>query len=183
MPSLWVYNEYGKPLRNLILNSKYLARFLDFGSTQVFVDATVYTAFQQFSKESRSYFKYLKTDANNFQTNEYSEIQFSSLNSNNWSLGKEYILLIKEKLELNSKSLGELAQIFVGIQTSADNVYHLTKISSGRYYSKILDKEVEIEDSIMKPLISGTDAKRYKIPDTNKYLLHPYEVSGTFALY
>jgi hypothetical protein len=182
MPSLWIYNEYGKPLRSLMIKSNYLSRFLDFGSTQVFIDATIYTGCQQFSKEPRSSFRYLKTEAHNFQAERFSEIKFSSLNENNWSLEKEDILIIKTKLELNSKSLGEIAQIFVGIQTSADNIYHLQKISQGRYYSKILDKEVEIEDSIMKPLISGTDAKRYKIPNTNKYLLHPYEVSGEFNL-
>ncbi|MCZ8117811.1 MAG: Eco57I restriction-modification methylase domain-containing protein [Microcystis sp. LE18-22.4A] len=183
MPSLWIYNEYGKPLRSLMIKSHYLLRFLDFGSTQVFIDATIYTACQQFSKRPRPFFRYLKTEADNFETEGFSEIYFSSLNENNWSLGKEHILLIKEKLELNSKPLGEIAQIFVGIQTSADNIYHLQKISQGIYFSKILDKEVEIEDAIMKPLISGTDAKRYKIPNTNKYLLHPYEASGNFALF
>ncbi|MBD2139794.1 Eco57I restriction-modification methylase domain-containing protein, partial [Anabaena sp. FACHB-1237] len=185
MPSLWIYNEYGKPLRSLILKSKYLSRFLDFGSSQVFLDATVYTACQQFSKQKKDYFQYLKIESYKFQFlqfKEWAKILFSQLNENNWSLGEENILKIKRKIELNSKSLGEIAQIFVGIQTSADNIYHLRKISSGIYYSKILDREVEIEDSIMKPLISGTEAKRYKVPNTDKYLLHVYQTINDFTL-
>ena len=35
--------------------------------------------------------------------------------------------------------------------------------------------EVEIEDAIMKPLVSGPEAKRYEEPETNTYLLFPYE--------
>ncbi|PPJ63492.1 DUF7149 domain-containing protein [Cuspidothrix issatschenkoi] len=185
MPSLWIYNEYGKPLRSLIIKSKYLSRFLDFGSSQVFLDATVYTACQQFSKQKKDYFQYLKIESYKFQVlqfKEWSRILFAQLNENNWSLGEENILKIKRKIESNSKSLGEIAQIFVGIQTSADNIYHLRKISSGIYYSKILDREVEIEDSIMKPLISGTEAKRYKIPNTDKYLLHVYQTINDFTL-
>jgi hypothetical protein len=34
---------------------------------------------------------------------------------------------------------------------------------------------VEIEDTIMKPLVSGPEAKRYEEPETNTYLLFPYE--------
>lgn len=35
---------------------------------------------------------------------------------------------------------------------------------------------VEIEDAIMKPLISGPDAKRFLVPQSNTYLLFPYRV-------
>ena len=34
---------------------------------------------------------------------------------------------------------------------------------------------VEIEDAIMKPLVSGAEAKRYEEPETDTYLLFPYE--------
>jgi hypothetical protein len=35
--------------------------------------------------------------------------------------------------------------------------------------------EVEIEDAIMKPLVTGPEAKRYEEPETSIYLLFPYE--------
>ena len=35
--------------------------------------------------------------------------------------------------------------------------------------------EVEIEDAIMKPLVSGPEAKRYEEPETDTFLLFPYE--------
>ncbi len=37
--------------------------------------------------------------------------------------------------------------------------------------------EVEIEDEIMHPLISGEETKRYETPKTDTYLLFPYDIS------
>ena len=72
--------------------------------------------------------------------------------------------------------------IFVGIQTSADHIYHLERIALGKYRctpkaatgKKATPYEVEIEDAVMKPLVSGVDAKRYIEPETETYLLFPY---------
>ncbi len=69
--------------------------------------------------------------------------------------------------------------VTVGIQTSADYIYHLERIGPNRYLHKPLDKkepvEVEIEDAIMHPLASVPEAKRYQVVDTSTYLLFPYE--------
>ncbi len=50
-----------------------------------------------------------------------------------------------------------------GIITGADSVFRLEKIVDGKYRMRISDgasQEVEIEDSIMVPIVSGPDAKR-----------------------
>jgi hypothetical protein len=67
--------------------------------------------------------------------------------------------------------------IVVGIQTSADDVYHLIRLAPGRYWSWALNKEVELEDEIMKHLVSGEDAIPFGAPSTDKYLLFPYLVT------
>jgi TaqI-like C-terminal specificity domain len=70
--------------------------------------------------------------------------------------------------------------IYVGIQTSADAIYHLERIGPGRYVCQPEGKpkpapyEVAIEDALMKPLVSGAEAKRYVEPITDTYLLFPY---------
>ncbi len=67
--------------------------------------------------------------------------------------------------------------IIVGIQTSADAIYHLVKLAPGRYYSRALQGDVELEDEVMKPLVSGEDAIPFATPPTDKYLLFPYLVT------
>ncbi len=42
--------------------------------------------------------------------------------------------------------------------------------------------EVEIEDAIMRPLVSGPEAKRYEEPETNTYILFPYEHDARGAM-
>jgi hypothetical protein len=74
------------------------------------------------------------------------------------------------------------SSIFVGIQTSADDIYHLKRIGPGRYLCEPSGDaapppyEVEIEGAVMKPLVSGAEAKRYVTPATDTYLLFPYKV-------
>ena len=85
------------------------------------------------------------------------------------------------KLEESCKSLIESSKgIMVGIQTSADHIYHMVRIAPNRYLHKPKGQtepvEIEIEDGIMHPLVLGAEAKRYQLPDTTTYLLFPYEV-------
>jgi hypothetical protein len=58
---------------------------------------------------------------------------------------------------------------------------HLEKLGRGRYFSEQLGTEVEIEDDVMKPLVTGTDVKRYVYPGVSKHLLFPYKITTTGA--
>jgi hypothetical protein len=72
---------------------------------------------------------------------------------------------------------GLTSAIFQGLITSADKIYHLDRVGRGQYRCAPTGAPpylVEIEDEIMKPLISGPEAKRYEEPETNTYLLFPY---------
>jgi hypothetical protein len=72
--------------------------------------------------------------------------------------------------------------IYQGLITSADSIYHLGRIRSERYLCTPRGRdappayEVQIEDEIMKPLISGTDAKRYIEPIADTFILFPYQI-------
>jgi hypothetical protein len=74
--------------------------------------------------------------------------------------------------------------IYQGLITSADHIYHLTQRAPGRYVCTPKGEgapppyEVRIEDALMKPLVSGPEAKRYVAPQTDTYLLFPYHVGA-----
>ena len=70
--------------------------------------------------------------------------------------------------------------IYQGLVTSADAIYHVDRLGPRRYLCSPSEKgacsyEVELEDDVMRPLISGVDAKRYITPSTKTYLLFPYD--------
>ncbi len=190
-PSLWVVNEYGSGLRTAIKENRQLYGWIDFKSFQVFEEATVYTALQFYSKRPNNTVKVSFASDGVIPENPWpdkeSELAYSELEfGDRWLLltGKERKLI--NKLYKTCKRLdndGITTNIFVGLQTSADAVYHLKYLSPNRYKCHPSGKgnepyEINLEDEVMKPLVSGVDAKRYIEPRTGTYLLFPYRKEG-----
>ena len=187
-PSLWVVNEYGEGLRARILKNRSLDRWIDFKSFQVFEESITYTALQFYhgapSEQVKCYFA-----------------PSGEIGSVNWDEAQDFILfaelpgaevwnflprpelefinrLKKSRLHLGDSKLTK--QIFQGLITSADHIYHLERLGPGRYLkTKPFKEEIQMEDELMKPLVSGAEAKRYQKPSTTTYLLFPYDLSGT----
>ncbi|MCP4329878.1 MAG: N-6 DNA methylase [Alphaproteobacteria bacterium] len=193
-PSLWTMNEYGEGLRDHILEGRHLYGWIDFQSFQVFDEATTYTALQFFSRTPNDFVRVaLVPDgvipeepwAGNDSRLSYDQLPFG----NRWLLttGADRDLidgLYQRCVRLDHPEITR--NIYQGLITSADAVYHLTKLAPGRYLCKPNRDdgppyEVAIEDEIMKPLVSGTEAKRYIEPKTDTYLLFPYLVDDQGA--
>ncbi len=186
----WMVTEYGRGLRKKLLETRRLDRWIDFKGYQVFSEATTYTALQFFSGTGRDYFLYAfapngQEDLTKIDWQEKENIvAFSDLTAGEaWNLSpiKESMLIKRlrdECIRLEDACKG----IIVGIQTSADYIYHLERIGPNSYWHKPKDMkepvEVEIEDAIMHPLVSGPEAKRYQMPVTSTYLLFPYELDN-----
>jgi hypothetical protein len=77
-------------------------------------------------------------------------------------------------------------EIFVGIQTSADHIYHLQRIGKDTYLyqppkpknvkTKPPPEQIRIEDEIMHPIVSGQEVQKFEVPQTNTFVLFPYVV-------
>ena len=189
-PSLWITNEYGEGLRAIIGAGHNLDRWIDFKAYQVFDEAMNYTALQFFTKAPNAAIRVAEAPrgeedippdpwGDGRRALAYGEQVFGE----RWLLltGEERVLI--DRLYQHCKRLDDpqhTSNIFVGLQTSADAIYHLKRLGPGRYLctpNGALPYEVEIEDALMKPLVSGPQAKRYIEPVTDTYLLFPYAVS------
>jgi hypothetical protein len=191
-PNLWPTLEYGEGLRGLIHKGRHLEKWLDFRSFQVFEEATVYTAIQIFSKapvdEIRLAFAGDGDISRVAWTDDDHVLPYDAiaLPLKPWLVAPAPVRTMIERLGKEGTPLGHSEntnQIFQGIITSADHIYHLRRIGKGRFaYTPRLNGKkqaevvVEIEDAIMKPLISGAEAKRFLEPQTDTYLLFPYRV-------
>ena len=182
-PNVWMMNEYGQGLRAFIKDSGTLDRWVDFKSYQVFNEAITYTSLQFFrGSASDAVHCAFAPDGDiaaiNWQTPQ-AVIPYSELSdSNAWNLMPQAERQLIERLKLSCTRLDDkrwTRQIFQGIITSADSIYHLTRLGAGRYCTKT-GEEVTLEDAIMRPLVSGTEAKRYQSPQTDTWLLFPYLV-------
>lgn len=191
-PNLWPTLEYGEGLRGLIHKGRHLEKWLDFRSYQVFEEATVYTAIQIFSKAPVDAIRLAFAGDGDISRVEWSDTDHVlpynaiALPLKPWLVAPAPVRSMIERLGKEGTPLGHsenTSGINVGIQTSADHIYHLRCIGKGRfaYTPRVNGKKqaevvVEIEPAIMKPLISGGDAKRFLEPQTDIYLLFPYRV-------
>lgn len=196
-PNLWPTLEYGEGLRGLIHKGRHLEKWLDFRSFQVFEEATVYTAIQIFSKASVDEIRLAFAGDGDISRVAWTDVDHVlpyaaiTLPLKPWLVAPAPVRTMIERLGREGTPLGHsenTTSIFQGLVTSADHIYHLRRIGKGRFaYTPRLNGKkqaevvVEIEDAIMKPLISGADAKRFLEPQTDIYLLFPYRVDDSGA--
>lgn len=177
-PSVWLFNEYGRGLRELAAERRALERFVDFKSHQVFADATTYTALQFFRGSPQESIEAGDASDGRLQELRFHRATYAGRGSAPWAFMENRDQEILDAMRGNSVTLADATeQIFQGLITSADAVYHLIRLSPGMYYSKALEREVELEDEIMKPLVSGEEAVPFATPRTDTYLLFPYYVT------
>lgn len=194
-PSLWPGNDYGAGLRGAIGAGRNLYGWIDFGSYQVFDEAITYTALQFYSRAPNDAVRVVRAPdgvipndpwASNEGVLPYARLPYGD----RWLLatGEERDLidrLTTTCLRLDDTRLTR--NIYQGLITSADHIYHLTRRAPGRYVCAPKGDgapppyEVRIEDAMMKPLVSGPEAKRYVAPQTDTYLLFPYRVDAEGA--
>ncbi|MEA2839934.1 MAG: hypothetical protein QOF41_1264 [Methylobacteriaceae bacterium] len=194
-PSLWAVNQYGEGLRRVVRRGRHLERWLDFKAHQVFEDVITYTALQFYTYEPQEVVRIAAAPKGEMADVDWSDadlaVPYDSLTEDGeWLIatGPERALierLASDCLRLDDPSL--TSGIIVGIQTSADHIYHLKQLGTDRYKctpkgKSAVSYEVEIEDAMMKPLVSGPEAKRYEEPETDTYLLFPYERDARAAM-
>lgn len=187
-PSVWLKNEYGAGLRGLIGASRRLGEWVDFGDYQVFDEAVTYTALQFYRGRAVDHVACVFAPDGELGAIDWdaphARVPYAELrpDAEHWVLAPDTERALLAKLESQCQRLDDVASgIVVGLQTSADDIYHLTKLGPGRYLSFAASRrgvEVELEDTIMRPLVSGTDAKRYLVPSPTTHLLFPYDDSG-----
>jgi len=179
-PNVWMVNDYGKGLRKHIHQTRALDRWLDFKSHQIFDEAITYTALQFFRAApcdaiTCAFAPDGNASAIDWQTAD--KIPYAELPEEDaWTLAPQAERILIDRLSASCTPLSDpkwTKQIFQGLITSADAIYHLKRVAPNRYETKDGD-DVPIEDAIMHPLVSGTEAKRYLTPQTDTYLLFPH---------
>lgn len=189
-PNLWPTLEYGEGLRGIVHAGRHLEKWLDFRSYQVFEEATVYTAIQIFLKAPADAIHLAFAGDGDISRTDWSDddhrVAYDDLTARQpWLLAPRPVRSMIERLGREGSRLDQpenTSAIFQGLITSADHIYHLKRKGKGRYAHRIRDGKkwrevaVEIEDKIMKPLVSGAEAKRFIKPATDTYLLFPYIV-------
>ncbi|HSV89191.1 MAG TPA: DUF559 domain-containing protein, partial [Bacteroidales bacterium] len=179
--------------RNYLKKGQYIDVIAHFGANMIFEDADTYTCVAQFSKNPsqgfffqrfpfKSDFKTLMLDKSlyTFITYEMLEKASSLYGSNQWILFDDKVgFKVFEKIYANSKLFSDAFEgIFVGLQTSRDDLYVFECIGKNDFKLKvpISGKEYQLERDLFKPFLMGKDVQRYSYLETNRYVFFPYEI-------
>lgn len=184
----------GKELRRLLSNK--MIQLDDFGDMQLFPDKTIYSSIVLCCNGTSLEMKYKKVDSLTAlwtgENQEYVIVKKAVLNDEPWRLTTDIdFMKMISHLEKRAKPLGDIVNIFNGIQTSAERpepVYWFTKSEVVSETNEIVriskfGKEYKIEKKILKPYFKPTKAdekgmQTYSYLKTDKRIIFPYTKTG-----
>lgn len=189
VPNKFVNSKYGTAIRRILAQGEHVAEIVNFGDQQVFEGSTTYTCLLFLTKETspsveisnvRSLSAWRSSGAA-----ESGQVSADSLKKDEWSLAVGEGAGLWRKLETLT-TLGEVADIFVGLQTSADDIFILQVVKEGertiRLFSRSLEREWTFEKDLLHPVLSGVDIKSYEPLPKRQYILFPYVVDRETAI-
>jgi hypothetical protein len=184
LPHKFFNAKYGQPVRELISSGKHLSEIVHFGDEQVFTGATTYTALLFLDKVGNQHFRFVRADdLTEWRTTRDAEegtvpVERATPDEWNFVVGPGADLF--ERLRQMPIKLGDVAHIFVGLQTSADKVYVLEQISepeNGLVSVKDRsDGEWTLELEVLKPFINDVSVFGFERPEARHWLVFPYKL-------
>lgn len=180
-PTMFMKRDYGKSIRNYIIENCSIREIIDFSDKQMFKSATTYTGIFLYEKsidilQPIQYFL-LERDIN-IETEASLDIllnseKFTKVEKNQneleevWNFNNELVSEIINKVRKNAKTLGEISEsIFQGIASGKDEVFYVTDE---------IKLEYELEYEILKKIYKGKDIKKYKSKWSGYYSIYPYK--------
>ena len=197
-PHKFFNSDSSEVFRDYLTKGKFISKISHFGANMIFEDADTYTCVTQFSKNQSQGFQFQRFPfKSNFQTMmldgalytfiTYDILKEASLlyGNNQWILfdNEGGISIFKKIYENSVKLENYLEGIFVGLQTSMDELYVLDRISDDLFICKVpvSGKVYELESNLFKPFLMGKDVQRYCDLSTDKFVFYPYQLENENA--
>lgn len=186
----------GEKLRGLIAREQMLVSLDDFGDAQLFEDKTIYSSIILLSKKKQATFVYSSVESTNklWAGEEVSSIELNSsvLNKLPWRLTTDLeFLAMLQKLDEVSVPITKHAEIFNGIQTSAEiptPIYWFSADDIVTEYADAIEisrdgNNYTIEKALLRPYFKPTKKAEkgrnsYSILTTDKQIIFPYDSNG-----
>ena len=196
LPHKFFQAAYGQGLRKLITEQNALMEVVNFRDNQIFEKSSTYTCLLFLQKSKEREFKYcevarLEDPEKQLQIirehEEYQDdrmrvgkISKKQITETPWSFsfGQEAVLL--EKMRNFRTTLGDVAErIFQGIIPGADSVYTIRLVEErpkvSTFFSKALNKRIEIETPLLREIVSGINVSRYILSESEMRVIYPYK--------
>ncbi len=188
VPHKFFIAKGGKALREFITLQSSIFKIIHFGVTQVFPYRSTYTSILILDKKEREHFSFkrIKKIASELTAG---SINYDSYNSAKFS-DKPWVFVSNESQTVfdkikNAKTipLHSIAEIAVGLQTSADKIYIFQSVSETEttYRFKYQNTEFEIEKAICKPCLYDLSFGLFYTVKPNAQIIFPYNIQADKA--
>jgi len=182
-PNTYAKTEAGQPLRRFMLLHHGVVCLIDFGAQQVFKNATTYSLITVLHKNcKRKKFSLHRHDGGALENK--GMVPVSRLSEKSiWILQAEEKLRQIEKIRNRGRRLKDVADIHVGIQTLADDVFILEKRAEASGIVTAADahgREVQLEAAITRPILKASVMKNGR-DVKERIIIFPYINSRLIA--
>lgn len=179
LPHNFTAGNLGAGIRSILSTNHYLEEIIHFGSHFVFDDAQTYTCIIKMSNNNNiiKYVAINPIELKNCSKLEFEILDYDKLGVDSWNLNNKSIQAILNKMK-KSNCVEDVFDVGRGVVTGYDDCFILKGSCDGalfKGFSKALNQTIEIEASIVRPLLMGHDVHAYETMKTSTYLLYPHE--------
>ncbi|MBW1612599.1 MAG: Eco57I restriction-modification methylase domain-containing protein [Deltaproteobacteria bacterium] len=178
----------GKALREFITTNSQISKITHFGVTQVFPDRSTYTAILILQKDQKPNFQFKRirkiTPELLEKQDDFVSYSTNDFNTDPWVfLSPDTERVFKKLRSKHSVPLKELAEICVGLQTSADKIYIFEpeNETSDTYRFTKSGRQWEVEKGICLPAIYDLSFGLFDTIAANARIIFPYSVKNDGA--
>ena len=184
VPHKFMTIKSGRTLRRLIAQEQALEEIVHFGAKQVFGAGTAnYTSILVFDRSGRSQVNFeLAGPLEEWrygQLGPVTEIPADDLGEGPWQfVDQETRTLFSRIRQKFPNRLSDLAEIFVGVQTSADFIYIFSPVAKDAETVTLRwnGQDWPIERGILRPSLLDVTLFPYARPEANTWMIFPYEL-------
>ena len=182
VPNKFMTIQSGRALRRIISEARYVKNIINFGAQQVFGAGTSnYTCILILDRRGSDDFSVEQVrDLDGWRygmQGDISEISSDFLTENSWQFMNSDIRdLFVQIRRQHTDTLETLAEIFVGLQTSADPVYifKAARETTGTVICRWNNQDWPIEREILRPFLKRVTLSAYTKPLANAWIIFPY---------
>lgn len=191
VPHKFMNIKSGRELRRMLADNQSVKKILHFGTFQAFKNRSTYTCVLILSKKVQDAFDIaFIQDWNRFlydHTANFERYESTYLSDQPWTFLPPNIKSHIESAAEKCHPLHEIADVFVGVQTSADRIYIIHADSEDSIYVTFTGKDKitrQIEKKILRKSIYDAQLIKYENIVANSYIIYPYkEDNGKVQLY
>lgn len=185
IPHKFMLIKSGEKLRKMLSDKKCVDQIIHFGTEQIFKGKSTYTCliFLEGSTQKNFEIGFVK-DVKRYYATGYVALQefpIEYLGTAPWSFLSEDIIKVLCDVKDKCQSLNTMADIFVGLQTSADTIFIIKEDTTKDgfvYFTDCRGNTQCVEEAILKPCIYDVQLEKYVDIQDNMKILFPYYTEG-----